>query len=75
MARVQSLVLSLAILCAFCFVSRIINYAVYRDISAMGLVGYLLPRVCFLATQFMLFLVLVMLQFDVKLQSRVTQWD
>ena len=75
MARVQSLVLSLAILGAVCFLCRIVNYATYKQISVMGLVGFILPRVCFIATQFMLFLVLVRLTFDVRLQSRVTQWD
>ena len=40
-----------------------------------GLIGYIFPRFLFILLEFVLFLVIISLKFDIKLSTKVTQYE
>ena len=73
MARISSLVLALAILYTICFALSIISVVTFSKRSTLKLAGYIVNGIAYLATEILLFIVVVTLKFEFKLQTRVTE--
>ena len=67
MARISSLVLALAILYTICFALSIINVVTFSNRTTLGLAGYIVNGIAYLATEILLFIVVVTLKFEFKL--------
>ena len=56
-------------------IGQLVNFITYKQISVAGLIGYIFPRFLFILLEFVLFLVIISLKFDIKLSTKVTQYE